>query len=185
MYGHDTSRQLFNSILSSTPEEQHQAWLKKMRNIVAWRTTFEEGVPSFTSLWHQWLRSCWISQLNSPLADLYCSLPPPVQSGGVWVNRVYELLEILWYWAMITYNRASSLGVQALMAPNTLNIPPTISVMQLANVSALAMCFSQIHISLAMQNSAPGWVLIKELWPCMGQKTGCGRSFARLHVVNQ
>ena len=64
---------------------------------------------------------------------------------------------------MITYNRASSLGVQVLMAPNTLNIPPTISVMQLANVAALAMCFSQIHISLAMQSSAPGWVLIKEL----------------------
>ena len=84
VYGHDTSRQLFNSVLCSTPEEHHQTWLEKVRSVVAERiASEEERVPSFTSLWRHWLRSCWISQmwLNSPLADLYCSLPPPEQSG--------------------------------------------------------------------------------------------------------
>ena len=82
VYGHDTSRQLFNSVLSATPEEQHQTWLEKVRSVVAERIA-SEGVPSFTSLWRHWLRSCWINQmwLNSPLADLYSSLPPPEQSG--------------------------------------------------------------------------------------------------------
>ena len=72
-----------STVLSSTPEEHHQTWFEKIKSVVAERIASEEGVPSFTTLWHHWLRSCWISQmwLNSPLADLYCSLPPPEQSG--------------------------------------------------------------------------------------------------------
>ena len=52
VYGHDTSRQLFNSVLSSTPEKHHQTWLEKVRSVVAERiASEEERVPSFTSLW--------------------------------------------------------------------------------------------------------------------------------------
>ena len=51
VYGHDTSRQLFNSVPSSTPEEHHQTWLEKVRSVVAERIASEEGVPSFISLW--------------------------------------------------------------------------------------------------------------------------------------
>ena len=84
VYGHDTSRQLFNSVLSLAPKEKHQTWLEKIRSVVAERiTSEEERLPSFTSLWRHWQRSCWICQmwLNSPRTDLYYSLPPPEQSG--------------------------------------------------------------------------------------------------------
>ena len=65
LYGHETPKHLYNSIDSSLqPNVKHELWLKKIRNAVSNRiTNKEERVPSFTSLWCHWLRSCWVSQM--------------------------------------------------------------------------------------------------------------------------
>ena len=46
----------------------------------------EERVPSHTSLWRHWLRSCWISMMwmyaTSP--SVYSCLPPPSESGWIY-----------------------------------------------------------------------------------------------------
>ena len=85
LYGLETPKHLYNSIDPSLPpNKKHELWLKKIRNAVSNRiTNEEERVPSFTSLWRHWLRSCWVSQMwqNSPLLDLYSSIPLPEHSG--------------------------------------------------------------------------------------------------------
>ena len=77
LYNHETPLHLFNSIDSSlSDQERHHKWLQTIRSVVADRiTSEEERVPSFTSLWRHWLRSCWISQLwqFSNLSDVSSS----------------------------------------------------------------------------------------------------------------
>ena len=84
-YGHSTPVQLYNSIDSSLPSsEQHQCWLQKIRQTVSNRiVNEEERVPTYTSLWRHWLRSCWVHQMwqRSIHADMYSSLSPPEHSG--------------------------------------------------------------------------------------------------------
>ena len=78
-------------------QESHHKWLQTIRSVVADRITSEkERVPSFTSLWHHWLRSCWISQLCqfSSLSDVYCLLPLPEQSG--WLQNKDSSYSIDW-----------------------------------------------------------------------------------------
>lgn len=63
------------------PNEKHELWLKKIRNAISKRITNKE----FPSLWRHWLWSCWVSQMwqNSPLLDLYSSIPLPENSGWI------------------------------------------------------------------------------------------------------
>ena len=46
----------------------------------------EEKIPSFTSLWRHWLRTCWVAKLwrNSAFPDAYSSLSSPEQSGWIY-----------------------------------------------------------------------------------------------------
>ena len=76
---------LFNSIHPSLkPEKRHKVWLNTIREVVSERIINEEDrVPTITSLWHHWLRCCWVSQMwqHSSQADIFMSLPPPEDSG--------------------------------------------------------------------------------------------------------
>ena len=72
--------QLFNSITGHTIVQKHELWYGTIRRIVSDRIcTEEERMPSYTSLWRHWLRSCWIANMwrNSPNRDVYGALPPP------------------------------------------------------------------------------------------------------------
>jgi len=83
--GYKTPIHLYNSIDASLQaEERHQLWLNQIREVVGTRIIHEEErVPSQTSLWRHWLRSCWISQMwqRSSQRDIYGSLPPPTEYG--------------------------------------------------------------------------------------------------------
>ena len=60
----ETPQQLFNSKQSPTgaPKQQHEQWYNDIRAIVSERiTNEEERMPSLTSMWRHWLRSCWIA----------------------------------------------------------------------------------------------------------------------------
>jgi hypothetical protein len=85
VYGHETPSHLFNSVDSSLePPQKHEMWLQRIRDVVSDRiTNEEERVPTHTSLWRHWLRSCWVSQMwqNSHLSDQYSSLPLPQTHG--------------------------------------------------------------------------------------------------------
>ena len=86
-YEYSTPIQLYNSIDKSLPtEERHQGWLQKIRLVVSNRILNEEDrVPSYTSLWRHWLRSCWVHQMwqQSVYPDMYSSLPLPEHSGWI------------------------------------------------------------------------------------------------------
>ena len=64
-YGHTTPLQLYNSVNNALPVlERHEIWLKKIRQAVCNRIINEEDrVPTYTSLWHHWLRSSWTHQM--------------------------------------------------------------------------------------------------------------------------
>jgi len=98
VYGHETPTHLYNSIDHSLQTQQkHEIWLQKIRKVVGERiTNEEERVPSFTSLWRHWLRSCWVSQMwqNSPCHDLYSSIPLPEHSG--WIHHSDGTYAIDW-----------------------------------------------------------------------------------------
>lgn len=84
-YNYSTPIQLYNSLEQSlsTPDK-HKLWIQQIRRTVANRiTNEEERVPSITSLWRHWTRSCWISQMwqNSHLPDMYSPLPQPESCG--------------------------------------------------------------------------------------------------------
>ena len=63
--GHETPEQSFNAIDKSLQtQHRHRKWLDRIRTVVADRIKYEEErVPSFTSLWRHWLRSCWTATL--------------------------------------------------------------------------------------------------------------------------
>ena len=86
-YEHSTPVQLYNSIDKSlSDEEKHELWLQKIRTVVSNRIINEEDrVPSYTSLWHHWLRSCRVHQMwqQSIYPDMYSSLPLPENSGWI------------------------------------------------------------------------------------------------------
>ena len=66
-------------------------------HVVAERiVTEEERVPSYTSLWRHWLRTCWCAQLwrSSPLEDMYADLLPPESCG--WVKNSDGTYSIDW-----------------------------------------------------------------------------------------
>ena len=72
-------------------------WLQQIQSVVNDRiATEEEKVPSLTSLWRHWLRTCWITQMwkNSILPDMYSSLPPPEENG--WICPSDGTYEIDW-----------------------------------------------------------------------------------------
>lgn len=93
-----TPIQHFNSIAGHTTEERHQRWYGDIRGIVSDRIcNEEERMPSYTSLWRHWQRSCWVAQMwkHSPQRDVYISLPPPEKSG--WLkNNTAGSFEIDW-----------------------------------------------------------------------------------------
>ena len=63
--GHKTPTHLYNSLEASLqPREKHEKWLQNIRELSSDRILNEEDrVPTFSSLWRHWQRSCWISQL--------------------------------------------------------------------------------------------------------------------------
>ena len=83
--GHNTPNHLYNSLDPSLQlEERHKQWLHQIREIVIDRIINEEDrVPTFTSLWRHWLRSCWVSQFwqHSNHPDIFNQLPNPEESG--------------------------------------------------------------------------------------------------------
>ena len=93
--GHETPIHLYNSLdtsLSNT--EKHSLWLQEIRNVVSERIlSEEERLPSTTSLWRHWLRSCWVSQMwqNSSEQDMYSPLPLPEESGWMKTDGSYVL----------------------------------------------------------------------------------------------
>jgi len=65
-------------------KERHKVWLNTIREVVSDRIINEEDrVPTLTSLWRHWLRSCWVSQMwqHSSQDDISTLLPPPESSG--------------------------------------------------------------------------------------------------------
>ena len=53
----------------------------------------EERVPTYTSLWRHWLRSCWVHQMwqRSIHSDMYNSLLPPEHSGWTKDGETYGI----------------------------------------------------------------------------------------------
>ena len=97
-YNYSTAIQLYNSMEESlSPPDKHKLWIQQISNTVANHITNEEEcVPSVTSLWRHWTRSCWISQmwLNSYLPDIYTSLPQPENCG--WLRNEDGTYNIDW-----------------------------------------------------------------------------------------
>ena len=65
-------------------EERHKDWYSEIRSTVSDRiSNEEERVPSHTSMWCHWLRSCWVSEMwrHAPESDIFGELNPPGQSG--------------------------------------------------------------------------------------------------------
>lgn len=82
----DTPQQLLQSFSATDKEQQHKEWYNTIRSIVSDRiTNEEERMPTMTSMWRHWLRSCWVLSMwqNSTQADLYSDLPKPEASGWV------------------------------------------------------------------------------------------------------
>ena len=62
----------------------YELWHRNIRGIVGDRIcSEEERMPSYTSLWRHWLRSCWVANMwkHSPNRDVYGALPPPEECG--------------------------------------------------------------------------------------------------------
>ena len=93
--GHETPFHLYNSLDASLPNrEKHELWLQEIRKVVSERIlNEEERVPSITSLWRHWLRSCWVHEMwqNSSEEDLYTSLPLPEESGWKKLDDCYSI----------------------------------------------------------------------------------------------
>ena len=65
-----------------------------IRSIVSDRITCEEDrMPSRTSMWRHWLRSCWVAQLyqSAHIQDPFALLPPPERSGWNLLNNEYSV----------------------------------------------------------------------------------------------
>lgn len=98
LYGHETPDHSFNSIDQSLdPHQRHQMWFERIREVVSDRIQCEEErIPSYTSLWRHWMKSCWISTMwrNSHTDDLYTNLPHPHLNG--WLLSEDGLYSIDW-----------------------------------------------------------------------------------------
>lgn len=98
LYNSESPVQLYNSLDPSLPDrERHELWLQTIRKTASDRIVHEEErVPSHTALWRHWLRSCWVSRMwqNSPLEDLYSTLPRPEDSG--WIRQPNGTSTIDW-----------------------------------------------------------------------------------------
>ena len=82
--GTETPQQLFHACHEQNHQEKHLQWYKAIRAIVGDRITCEqERMPSHSSMWRHWLRSCWIASMwsNSSKDDLQLSLPSPDDYG--------------------------------------------------------------------------------------------------------
>ena len=85
--GVETPQQLLNAQESSSQlcqKQLHQQWYNSIRAIVSDRITKEqERMPSHTSMWRHWLRSCWVSHMwsNSSEEDVHQSLTNPEACG--------------------------------------------------------------------------------------------------------
>ena len=91
-YGHTTPLQLYNSVDDTLPvSERHEMWLQKVRQ--ARIINEEDRVPTYTALWHHWLRSSWIHQMwqSSIYRDIYSSLPQSEQSGWMKEGDKYAI----------------------------------------------------------------------------------------------
>lgn len=85
LHGIETANQLYHSTdPTKSVKERHEAWYSKIRSTVSDRiSNEEERVPSQTSMWRHWLRSCWVSKMwkNSVESDIFTNLNIPEQSG--------------------------------------------------------------------------------------------------------
>ena len=95
LYGHETPDQSFNSIDQSLdPHQRHNVWFERIREVVSDRIQCEEErVPSYTSLWRHWMRSCWISTMwtHSHTDNLYTNLPNPHLNGWLLSEGFYSI----------------------------------------------------------------------------------------------
>ena len=83
--GYKTPVHLYNSLDPSLQlRDKHEKFLQNIREVISDRIINEEDrVPTLTSFWHHWLRSCWVSQFwqQSCMPDFYLALPTPESSG--------------------------------------------------------------------------------------------------------
>ena len=85
-----TPDHLFNSVDPSLdPHQRHPNWIDKIREVVNDCIQSEEDrVPSYTSLWRHWMRSCWVSRMwrSYHEVDVYTNLPDPHLNGWIWTD---------------------------------------------------------------------------------------------------
>ena len=85
LYGHETPVHSYNATSPSlSPIDRHKVWIHNISIVVADRIkSEEERIPTYTSLWRHWLRTCLVTNLwkHSPSPEPYDSLPPPEQCG--------------------------------------------------------------------------------------------------------
>ena len=82
--GLETPQQLFYACTECDPKERHLEWYNAITAIVGDRITSEqERMPSHTSMWRHWLRTCWVACMwsNSSEDDLQGLLPLPDDCG--------------------------------------------------------------------------------------------------------
>ncbi len=80
----ETPSQLLNAQQCPSIKEAHLKWYNEIREIVSDRIVNEEvRMPSPTSMWRHWLRSCWVARMwrNSNGEDILGGLPAPEESG--------------------------------------------------------------------------------------------------------
>ena len=66
LYGHDTPVHSYNATFPSlSPVYRHnKVWIHNISIVVADRIkSEEERIPTYTSLWRHWLRTCWVTNL--------------------------------------------------------------------------------------------------------------------------
>ena len=79
----DTPQQLLQSF-STSIEQKHREWYNTIRSIVSDRiSSEEERMPTITSMWRHWLRSCWVVNMwqCSTHENPYADLPKPESCG--------------------------------------------------------------------------------------------------------
>ena len=83
--GAETPTQLFNAYSDTTDSKaKHLLWYNDIRTIVGEHIVCEEErMPSHTSLWRHWSRSCWVGCMwqNTAREDLFEAVPPHENSG--------------------------------------------------------------------------------------------------------
>ena len=88
-----TPQQLYHCFPNHSIKEQHLQWYNEIRLIVSDRiTNEEERMPTHTSMWRHWLRSCWVAKMwqNSWSGDIMHNIPNPTESG--WKKHEDEIV---------------------------------------------------------------------------------------------